>query len=237
MRHTLPAHPHLLLQQEPRLIFASLLYCGWCPIGRAPSTLPNRHHRPSHQNFDQLKFRRQKLASPVISIHTLTIRFHFSFLVSKINGSCKECSPLLCTHPMAEGIMTYGMPGPKGDTGARGAQGPKGATGATGPQGPTGPKGATGATGPGCTCVKMLTATTPNTASYSGTCKWAFWVVDWPESYVYGKSACGIIAVGIFAEINHLGSSLSFRVSITSSKCTISCNGAANTKVSAWVFA
>ena len=49
---------------------------------------------------------------------------------------------------MAEGIMTYGMPGPKGDTGARGAQGPKGATGATGPQGPTGPKGATGATGP-----------------------------------------------------------------------------------------
>lgn len=61
---------------------------------------------------------------------------------------------------MAECLMTYGLPGPKGDTGATGprgatgatgSQGPKGdkgATGATGAQGPQGPRGATGATGP-----------------------------------------------------------------------------------------
>lgn len=36
---------------------------------------------------------------------------------------------------MAECLMTYGLPGPKGDTGPRGATG---ATGATGPQGPAG---------------------------------------------------------------------------------------------------
>ena len=243
MRHTLPAHPHLLLQQEPRLIFASLLYCGWCPIGRAPSTLPNQRHRPSHQNFDQLKFRRQKLASPVISVHTLTIRFRFSFLVSKIDGSCKECSLLLCTHPMAEGIMTYGMPGPKGDTGARGATGPTGATGAQGPKGatgatgPQGPRGATGATGPGCTCVKWLTATAPNTASYSGTCKWAFWVFEGPDSFPSGQNACGITAVGINSGETKMGSGSSMNVSVSASKCTISCNGPTGTRISAWIFA
>lgn len=37
--------------------------------------------------------------------------------------------------------MTYGVPGPKGDTGARG---PTGAVGATGPQGPAGTGGLLG---------------------------------------------------------------------------------------------
>lgn len=43
---------------------------------------------------------------------------------------------------MAEALMTFGVPGPKGDTGATGARGP---TGATGPQGPAGSDGVTGA--------------------------------------------------------------------------------------------
>ena len=42
---------------------------------------------------------------------------------------------------MAEALMTYGIPGPKGDTGARG---PTGAVGATGPQGPAGTGGLLG---------------------------------------------------------------------------------------------
>lgn len=37
-----------------------------------------------------------------------------------------------------EALMTYGVPGPKGDTGARGPTGATGATGATGPAGPAG---------------------------------------------------------------------------------------------------
>lgn len=67
---------------------------------------------------------------------------------------------------MADCLMTYGLPGPRGltgpqglkgdtgaqgptgPTGARGATGPVGPKGATGPQGIQGPKGATGATGP-----------------------------------------------------------------------------------------
>lgn len=43
---------------------------------------------------------------------------------------------------MADALMTYGLPGPKGDTGSRGPTGATGATGPTGPQGPEG-KGAT----------------------------------------------------------------------------------------------
>lgn len=55
---------------------------------------------------------------------------------------------------MADCLMTYGLPGPRGLTGPQGlkgdtgAQGPVGPTGARGATGPTGPKGATGATGP-----------------------------------------------------------------------------------------
>lgn len=144
---------------------------------------------------------------------------------------------------MAEGIMTYGLPGPKGDTGARGATGPTGATGAQGPKGatgatgPQGSKGATGATGPGCTCVKWLTATAPNTASYSGTCKWAFWVFDGPDSFPSGQNACGITAVGINSGENRIGSGFSMNVSVSASKCTISCNGPTGTRISAWIFA
>lgn len=52
---------------------------------------------------------------------------------------------------MAEALMTYGLPGPKGDTGA---------TGATGPRGPAGPQGpAGGSSGSG----KVISAS----ASYS----------------------------------------------------------------------
>lgn len=57
---------------------------------------------------------------------------------------------------MADALMTYGLPGPrgatgpqgaKGDTGAQGPAGPTGAKGATGPAGPQGPKGDKGDTG------------------------------------------------------------------------------------------
>lgn len=56
-----------------------------------------------------------------------------------------------------DGLVSYGIIGPRGETGARGPQGvqgpqgPQGLRGATGPAGPQGiqgPKGATGATGP-----------------------------------------------------------------------------------------
>ena len=55
---------------------------------------------------------------------------------------------------MADCLMTYGLPGPRGPTGPQGlkgdtgAQGPVGPTGARGATGPTGPKGSTGPAGP-----------------------------------------------------------------------------------------
>lgn len=113
--------------------------------------------------------------------------------------SGKECrSPQIANESMAECLLGYGLPGPKGDTGARGAtgatgpQGPKGATGATGPQGP---RGATGATGPAGSGSKLLTILTA-AGTWSGTCAWALLCVITVRG-AYGDTHFSIGAPGI----------------------------------------
>lgn len=126
--------------------------------------------------------------------------------------------------------MTYGMPGPKGDTGATG---PRGATGATGA---TGPKGATGATGPGSTLKKVLSTSGKSTNSYSGTCKWALWTMYAPETTSELNSYTGVVDASLWPQ-GGIGDSCTIcLVKITSTKCTIT-SGLSNGLLVAWIFA
>lgn len=99
---------------------------------------------------------------------------------------------------MAECLLGYGLPGPKGNTGATGARGPTGATGpqgpkgatgatgATGPQGPRGPRGATGPAGAGISQESKSVALSSGRGSLSRTYKFIFIIS--PPGWIDGNS-------------------------------------------------
>lgn len=144
---------------------------------------------------------------------------------------------------MANAFMTYGLPGPKGDTGATGATGPKGATGAQGPTGatgPTGPRGATGAkgdAGPGITlkAYKLLGGST-KTWTWTGTAAWVFGyaLIDmdsqpWSISGISHKTLCPNFGVSVS------GTTL-FTIKTTSTNVVATISSTRVTGVSAYVF-
>lgn len=158
---------------------------------------------------------------------------------------------MVSTLCMADALMTYGLPGPKGDKGdtgatgpkgATGAQGPKGATGATGPQGPTGPKGATGATGPGSTLSKMYQGGTYNTSitqfTHSGTWRWA--MLSMISLTNTADEKCPSITVALHPTVNpSFGirmTGLTVKATSTSSSITVSWEKPIYGPVFLWVF-
>lgn len=121
----------------------------------------------------------RSMPDPQKVVSHLTIRLSMDSI-----DSCKECrSPQIANESMAECLLGYGLPGPKGDTGA---------TGATGPQGP---RGATGATGPAGSGSKLLTILTA-AGTWSGTCAWALLCVITTRG-AYGDTHFSIGAPGI----------------------------------------
>lgn len=77
---------------------------------------------------------------------------------------------------MAEALMTYGLPGPKGDTGATGA------TGATGPRGPAGPQGPAGSSSNSGKVISASASSSLPYTVYTGSVKFAIAIFNFYNS-------------------------------------------------------